>query len=77
MFNNYIKGFNLPSYIIFLLFILKFMYYYLNIIPFDYYNKYKNIIIDIGKGDIESIEDIKNKILNVYYIDNNNQTINI
>ena len=77
MFNNYIKGFNLPSYIIFILFMLKFIYYYLHIISFDYYNKYKNIIINFGKGDIKSIEDIKNNNSNVYYIDNNNQTINI
>lgn len=77
MFNNYIKGFNLPSYIIFILFMLKFIYYYLPIISFDYYNKYKNIIINFGKGDIKSIEDIKNNSSNVYYIDNNNQSINI
>ncbi len=77
LFNNYKQGLNLPTYIIFLLVILKFIFYYIHIIPFEYYKKYKNIIIDIGKGDIKNMEDIKNKVSNIYYIDNNNQTINI
>ena len=82
--NNYIKGINISVYIVFLLFILKFIYYYLNIIPFKYYNKYKHIIIDIGTERIQTTKELYTRVLytndkfsNVYYIDNNNQNINI
>jgi predicted nucleotidyltransferase len=81
--NNYIKGINISIYIVIILFILKFAYYYLNIIPLKYYNKYKTIIIDIGTERINTTKELynrltyKNKYSNVYYIDNNNQNINI
>ena len=75
MLNNCIKGFNLPFYIVVILTILKFIYYYLNLFSFKIYYKCKNVIIDIGTGDIKNFEDIKKKFSNVYYIDNNNQNI--
>lgn len=81
--NNYIKGINISIYIVIILFILKFIYYYTNIIPFKCYTKYKNIIIDIGTKRIQTTKEFYNRILytdkfsNVYYIDNNNQNINI
>jgi predicted nucleotidyltransferase len=77
MLNNCIQGLNIPFYIIIILTILKFAYYYLDLFSFKIYYKCKNVIIDIGTGDIKTIEDVKKKISNVYYIDNNNQNINI
>ena len=75
MLNNCIQGFNIPYYIAVILTILKFTYYYLDLLSFNFYYKCKNIIIDIGTGNIKNFEDIKNKISNVYYIDSNNQNI--
>ena len=81
--NNYIKGINISGYIVIILFILKFIYYYTNIIPFKYYTKYKSIIIDIGTERIQTTKEFYDRVLytnnfsNVYYIDNNNQNINI
>jgi hypothetical protein len=37
--------------------------------------KYKQIIIDIGTGRIQTMKEITNKISSIYYIDNNNQNI--
>jgi predicted nucleotidyltransferase len=73
--NHYIQGFTIPVYIIIILIILKIMFYYLHIIPFKIYHKYKQIIIDIGTGRITQIKEITNKISSIYYIDNNNQNI--
>lgn len=75
MLNNCIKGLNIPFYITIILTILKFVYYYLDLFSFKIYYKCKNVIIDIGTGDIKNIEDIKKKISNVYYINNNNIVI--
>ena len=75
MLNNCNQGLNLPFYIVVMLTILKFIYYYLDLFSFKMYYKCKNVIIDIGTGDIKNFEDIKKKISNVYYIDNNNQNI--
>jgi hypothetical protein len=69
------KGINLSIYIVSILLILKFMYYQLHIIPYNYYHKCKITIIDIGIGRITSLKEVYNKFSNVYYIDNNNQNI--
>jgi len=73
--NHYIQGSIIPIYIVLILIILKIMYYYLNLIPFKTYHKYKQIIIDIGTGRIQTIKEIRYKISSIYYIDNNNQNI--
>jgi len=69
------KGINLSIYVVCLLVILKFMYYHLHIIPYNYYHKCKITIIDIGIGRITTLKEVYNKFSNVYYIDNNNQNI--
>lgn len=73
--NHYIQGFSINIYIVIVLFILKFIFYYLHLLPFKTYHKYKQIIIDIGTGRIQTIKEITNKISSIYYIDNNNQNI--
>ena len=73
--NHYIQGFSIPIYIVIILIILKFTFYYLHLIPFKIYHKYKQIIIDIGTGRIQTMKEITNKISSIYYIDNNNQNI--
>ena len=75
MLTNCNEGLNIPFYITIILTILKFAYYYLELFSFKIYYKCKNVIIDIGTGDIKNIKDIKKKISNVYYINNNNQDI--
>lgn len=72
---NQLKGINMPNYIVILLFILKFMHYYLNIFSFKFYHTCKINIIDIGIGQIKNIKQIHGRFSNVYYIDNNNQNI--
>ena len=73
--NHYLQGVNIPSYIIIILITLKIMFYYLKLIPFKTYHKYKQIIIDIGTGRIKTINEIRFKVASIYYIDKNNQNI--
>jgi len=46
--NDHLKDFNLPFHILFFLFIIKFLYYNLQILPKEYYKNLKRIIMNDG-----------------------------
>jgi hypothetical protein len=48
---EHIIPFNMPFYVCFLLIFLKLLYYNLQIIPKSFYTHYKNLILNLFKGD--------------------------